>query len=86
MSRCKRKSSKSWVDHHPLPFLSKEVNDTKTRRYSITRNDADLITAALDIIIVELEKHTSELTVRELNQLSASRALRQKLTNYQWEI
>ena len=62
------------------------MSDTKTRRYSITQGDAELITAALDIIIVELEKHTSELTTRELNQLSATRTLRLKLNTYQWEV
>ncbi len=58
----------------------------KQRRYSITRNDADLITAAMDIIINELEKHTSELTPRELNQLSATKTLKRKLESYQWEV
>ena len=58
----------------------------KTRRFSITQAEAELIESALDIIIHELEKHTDELTTRELNQLSQTRNLNRRLQAYQWEV
>ena len=58
----------------------------RERRYSITRNDADLITTALTVIMRELNAHKDELTIRELNQLSATETLYRKLTSYQWEV
>lgn len=58
----------------------------KQRRYSITKNDADLIIVALSVIIRELNACRNELTVRELNQLCATESLLHKLTTYQWEV